>query len=70
MSPRLISILAGVVLITLWGIGLKKGLMPSLGKGTNRSTWHQREIEPVMFWIEAAVFGSLASAVLVVSILR
>jgi hypothetical protein len=74
MSTNWICLLFGGIFVTLWGIGLKRGIMlgnePVIGLPFSAHFWVYRIAQPTRFWLTAAVYGAIALAVLGVSILR
>jgi hypothetical protein len=74
MSMNWIYLLFGGLLVTLWGIGLKRGIVfgnePVLGLPFSTHFWVHRELQPFKFWLIATIYGAIAFAVLGVSVGR
>ena len=59
----------GVALTALWTVGVSRGVMPGPGIYWPGKWIARRESSPVVFWVQAAVTGSIAFAILVVPVL-
>ena len=74
MSTNLICLLFGGFLVTLWGIGLKRGTMlgnePVIGLPFSARFWVHRKAQPLKFWLIAAIYGAIAIAILGASLVR